>query len=252
VTNTGTVTISDYRTLLRTLPDGSVSLVFTDPPFGIGYQNNYTSKQHDVICGDETTFSYAKLANETARVLCPGGAAFVFTCWSEYGHHADEFRVPGLRVREPLICEKRASGKTNLHSDWQSNSDWILYVTKGPFRFRTTQLLRNKRAGCIPNKGRKPVAEFKTRFPSSWFGPDFPFSTANPSEQKKWPHPALKSQTFAEWLIQIATDEGGLVVDPFCGAGTIPAAAAATGRRFVAGDLLPKFAAMTRKRLEEP
>jgi hypothetical protein len=55
----------------------------------------------------------------------------------------------------------------------------------------------------VPNKGRKPVPEYKTRMPSCWFGEQYPFSTENPITVKKLglEHPTVKSLEFAKWLI---------------------------------------------------
>jgi tRNA/tmRNA/rRNA uracil-C5-methylase (TrmA/RlmC/RlmD family) len=47
------------------------------------------------------------------------------------------------------------------------------------------------------------------------------------------------------------TEAGDLVVDPFCGGGTVPAACQALGRRWLATEIDPEAIAMARKRLAE-
>src|SRR5690606_37260771 len=150
----------DYIKFLKSIQNESVDLAITDPPYGISYQNNYTHNKHEIIKGDDKIFDYTSLAKELYRVLKEDTAVYCFTCWSEYPHHYKEFESAGFIMKEPLIVQKRASGKTDLYGSFQTNSEWILFGHKGRFKFRQTELVRNKRAGTIPNKGRKPVPEF--------------------------------------------------------------------------------------------
>lgn len=246
-----TVFHADCLELLASLEDSSVDLFQGDPPFGIGYQNNFTKSRHEVLTGDSEAFDYGPLAKEAYRILRPDTAFLAFTGWSTFGEHSSQVVSAGFRLREPLIIQKRPSGKTALRTEFQSNADWIIYATKGTPKFRPTQLVRNKRAGTVPNPGRNPVPEWKTRFPSCWFGPEYPRSTANPSTQKKFPHPTPKDPLHAEWLTRILTDPGGVVVDPTCGSGGIAAGAMNAGRRIIAGDISREFAEMTAERLRE-
>ena len=70
----------------------------------------------------------------------------------------------------------------------------------------------------------------------------------SPNEYAKQ-HPTVKGQEFIEWLIRMTTDEGDTVVDPFVGSGTVAAAAKATGRHFIVGDVSAEFCEIARKRL---
>ena len=56
----------------------------------------------------------------------------------------------------------------------------------------------------------------------------------------------------ARSLVQTYTNEGDLVVDPFCGSGVVPLEAAAAGRRIVAGDWNPYAILLTRAKLFAP
>jgi site-specific DNA-methyltransferase (adenine-specific) len=213
----------DYLELLTKVQTGSVAAVITDPPYGIAYTNNYTSRQHEVLAGDSEKFSYATLGVESHRVLRDNSAMFCFTGWSEYPDHYRQLETAGFSMKEPLICQKRPSGKTDLYGTFQTNADWLLFAHKGRFRFRPTQLMRNKRAGTVPNKGRKPVPEFKTRFPSCWFGENFPWSSENPAIQKTegLAHPTIKGLQFVEWLVLLCTDPGDVILDPSWGPGPL-------------------------------
>jgi DNA modification methylase len=201
--------------------------------------------------GDGSAFSYRSWATKAFCVLRDTGALFAFTGWSEYPAHYIDLRDAGFKMNEPLIVQKRPSGKTDLYGTFQSNADWLLFGVKGRFRFRPTYLVKNKRAGTVPNKGRKPVPEYKTRMPSCWFGEQYPFSTENPITVKKLglDHPTVKSLEFAKWLILLTTDPGDLVVDPFCGSGTILLAAKECRRRYIGCDISEACFKEAKKRL---
>jgi len=223
----------------------SIDLILMDPPFGVGYSNNFTRTPQAVLAGDErgATFDCRELAAECFRVLKPDSALFCFTGWSTYPDHYKHFEAAGFSMREPVIGQKRPSGKTDLYGTFQSNSDWVIFAHKGRFRFRSTHLLPNLRAGTIPNKGRKPVADFKTRFPSCWFGTEYPWSSENPATLTSTGvrHPTVKGRVFCEWLIRVATDPGAIVLDPFVGSGTTALAALRSDRRFICGDISQIF-----------
>lgn len=241
----------DYLELLKRIPDNSASLVLSDPPFGINYQNNYTKNQHEVLKGDEAKFSYLEFGREAYRILKENTAIFVFTGWSEYPEHYKQLESCGFSMKEPLICQKRASGKTDLYGSFQTNSDWVIFAHKGRFKFKKTNLVKNKKAGVVPNKGRKPVPEYKTRFPSCWFGDEYPWSSENSAYQKanNICHPTIKGLEFCKWLILLSTEPGDLVVDPFVGSGTTAVAAHMSSRSFLVSEINPIFFEIAKKRL---
>jgi|HubBroStandDraft_1064217.scaffolds.fasta_scaffold337559_1 DNA modification methylase len=52
-----------------------------------------------------------------------------------------------------------------------------------------------------------------------------------------------------KYFIERLTEPGGLVVDPFCGGGTVPEACIMTGRRYIATEIDPGVAAASRARV---
>lgn len=231
----------------------SVDVVITDPPFGINYQNNYTKKKHKVLHGDKEQFRYLSFAKECFRVLKPNSAMFCFTGWSEYPKHFVEIQECGFSIKEPIICQKRPAGTSDLYGTFQSNADWCMFAHKGRFVFRRTTLLKNKKMGIVPNKGRKPVSEFKTRFPTCWFGNEFPWSSENSAFQKQHDiyHPTIKGLDFIKWLILLSTNEGDTVLDPFLGSGTTAVAARQLNRNFIGCEIDTEYCDMAIRRLSK-
>lgn len=78
------------------------------------------------------------------------------------------------------------------------------------------------------------------------------FLTAGTSNPRKvTAHPTEKPTWLIGKLLTIFSDEGDLVVDPFCGSGTIPITAFKMGRRFVASDIDPDYIKMCHTRFGE-
>lgn len=244
----------DYRDL--SIDPESVSLVFCDPPYGVGYQNQYTKNKHEVLKGDAEAFDYGELARFSHQILKPNSPILLFTSWSVYSDHYKQVEAAGFKMKEPLICQKRPSGTSDLLGSFQTNSDWLLFAHKGRFKFKETTLLRNKKAGVVSHPGRKPVPEFKTRFPSNWAGDQYPQASESSTFQKKLlsagapcTHPTIKGLEFCKWVIQLTTNPGDLVVDLCAGSGTTLLAAQQTGRAFLGCEVDPRFQDLIQWRL---
>jgi site-specific DNA-methyltransferase (adenine-specific) len=76
------------------------------------------------------------------------------------------------------------------------------------------------------------------------------FSSPAKKEKRFGKHPTQKPVALLERIVLASTDEGDLVVDPFCGSGTTGIAAAAHGRRFVGIDLDEQFLEIAKQRYQ--
>ena len=65
----------DCMALLPLIPDEAVSLILTDPPYGISYQNQYTKKRHPVLAGDHG-IDYERFSAESYRILKENAHAY--------------------------------------------------------------------------------------------------------------------------------------------------------------------------------
>jgi len=74
-----------------------------------------------------------------------------------------------------------------------------------------------------------------------------PQSNFNGSETKQ--HPAQKPLSVMEWLINVTTEPGELVCDPFCGSGTVGIAAVKMKRHFYGIEIVPEYIELARKRI---
>ncbi len=68
------IVTGDARELARAIPDNSIDLVLTDPPFGIGFNYKSTFKDDPTVYFDLMRW----VVRESNRVIRPGGLCFVF------------------------------------------------------------------------------------------------------------------------------------------------------------------------------
>lgn len=247
-----TLYCEQWENILPRLQEDTVSAFLTDPPFGINYQNHFTANKHKVLQNDDNPYSYRGWSREAFRLQKDGTALFAFSSWGVFGDHVKQIEKSGFVSKEPLVVQKRMGmGSFDLKGTFQTNSDWIIFAHKGKFRFQPTNLLRNKNAFSRPNKGRKRVPLTKTRFPSCWFGPQFPYSTDNPIHTQHRKHPTVKTVKIMQWLILLSTNSKDLIVDPFSGSGTTLAAAYETGRRCIGIEVSEEHCERTIQRLRD-
>ncbi|QJD68038.1 site-specific DNA-methyltransferase [Xanthomonas campestris pv. badrii] len=74
----------------------------------------------------------------------------------------------------------------------------------------------------------------------------------NPKAKERTGYPTQKPILLLERIIEISTDPGDFIVDPFCGSGTTLVAAAILGRRAFGIDTSREAVALANRRIEEP
>ena len=78
---------------------------------------------------------------------------------------------------------------------------------------------------------------------------DIPY--LNPKAKERTGYPTQKPVLLLNQIISIATDEGDIVLDPFCGSGTTCVSAKSLGRRYIGIDISKEAVTLANTRLEE-
>ena len=73
----------------------------------------------------------------------------------------------------------------------------------------------------------------------------------HPIGQKETDHPTEKPVSLFNWHIEVHTDPGDTVLDPFVGSGTTGVSCAKTGRNFIGIELNPDYYKIAEKRIAE-
>jgi DNA modification methylase len=189
-----TITLGDARELARMLPDETIDLIFTDPP--------YTASDIEL---------YSWLGAEAARLLKPGRYLYA------YSGNVKALEV-AARLSEHLDYTGMIAllGAGGFISTWRLIGAWkpIFTFCKGP-----------------PD----PKPPFRLKI----------FASRPDKRYHRWGQggaPAFKT-------IEMLTAPGELVLDPFCGGGTVPSVCQSIGRNFIAFDNDPEAVEASRARL---
>ena len=76
-------------------------------------------------------------------------------------------------------------------------------------------------------------------------------SLTKPSEKVEGKHPTQKPEYLLERIIFASTEEGQVILDPFCGSGTTGVEAVRYGRKFIGIDVSEEYMEISKKRLEK-
>ena len=244
----------DCLELLEKIPDESVSLILTDPPYGISYRNNFTNRKHPVLDGD-CGIDYERFARESYRILKENTHAYFFTRFDCYPYHYNCLVQAGFVIKNCMVIEKATVGGIgDLEGSFANNAEWVVFCQKGRRTFNHTTLMRNrKKEGTISHAGGKPGRKYKTRFNACWFGKEYPKATYNSVWQKQNGiyHPTIKNVEFLSWLIQISSNPEEVVFDGFMGTGSTALAAILTGRGYLGAEINPQYFEISLKRIRE-
>lgn len=236
-----TVICGDSRDLSM-IPDGSVHLMVTSPPYNVG-------KDYDEDLDLEEYLGLLRgIFAEVYRKLVMGGRACVNVAnlgrrpyIPLHSYIIRDMEEIGFLMRGEIIWSKAASaGSSTAWGSWLSASnptlrdvhEYIMVFSKGSMRRE-----KGTRESTIDRD------EFLEFTKSIW---SFPTESA-----KKVGHPAPFPVELPYRLIQLYTFEGDVVLDPFCGSGTTCVAALETNRRFIGVDNSEEYVDLARKRIKE-
>ena len=194
---------------MQQIGTASVDTIITDPPFFIPathYQSRikWQRKYSDLSV---LRIFWESVLSEATRVLKPTGHMFVFCNGDSY----PVFYAPMFdrfdRVKS-LVWDK---GHVGLGRIFRNQHELIIWA-------RSTDCMH-------VDDGR--VHADVLRY------------SATPSSERE--HPVEKPESLMMELIAPTTPEGGLVLDPFCGSGTVLTAAKKLNRHFIGFDLDPDY-----------
>lgn len=244
----------DCMELMQQMPDESVSMILTDPPYGISYQNHYTSRKHLILEGDGG-IDYEQFAGQSYRILKENSHAYFFTRFDCYPHHYECLLRAGFSIKNCMVVEKgTVGGIGDLTGSFANNAEWIIFCQKGRRPFNHTTLLQNrKKEGSKFQRGRERSKKYKTRFNACWFGAEYPKATYNSTWQKQNGiyHPTVKNADFLSWLIQISSSPQETVFDGFMGTGSTALAAILTGRKYLGAEISREYFEISQNRIGE-
>ncbi len=220
---------------LRALDSDSVDLVIADPPYNLGknYGNN-----HDIRGFREYLQFSEKWLQEAHRVLSPQGTIYVFMGFRFISYLYDilDQRL-GMHFNS-WITWHYTQGMGRVKGFSPRHDDVLMFTKTETFTF-------NLDAVRVPQK------YFRTRNNMAGANPGdvWTFSHVHYSNPEREGHPTQKPEALVARMVLASSNEGDLVVDPFCGSGTSLRVCQVLNRRCIGIELNPHYVELTRKRL---
>ena len=122
----------DCMDVLRKMPDSSVDLIATDPPYGVDYQSAWrtdAARRHKRIANDKQPFVW--WLKDAARILRDGGGMLCFCRWDVSHAFRSAIEWSGLKIRAEVIWDRMAHGMGDPASCPGPQHDTAWYATKG-------------------------------------------------------------------------------------------------------------------------
>ena len=234
------ILVGDMREQLKTLADGSVDAIVTDPPYG-----------ETSLAWDKRVPGWASLL---LRVLKPTGSMWVFGSLRLFMETAPEFG--GWRMSHDVIWEKHnGSGLFNDRFRRVHEIAAHFYPAKSRWAdiYRDPQFTNDARARVVRKKARPAQwigAQGDNVYRSEDGGPRLMRSVLLVrSEHGRAKHPTQKPLGLLAPLLAYCCPNGGLVLDQFAGSGSTGLAAKLGGRDAVLIEVNPAYAEIARKRI---
>jgi site-specific DNA-methyltransferase (adenine-specific) len=233
-TRYGVLFQADCLDVLAAMRPGTVDCVFADPPFNLGkdYRNGFRDR-----FGRAEYFSWCEnWIAECARVLKPGGAFFLYALPELAAVFAGYLREH-LEFRHWIALSMKGTfprGKKLYPAHYA-----LLYFTRGePKTFSRVRLpvpVCRHCGGEIKDYGghRNKLNPAGLNLTDFW-------DDTSPNRHRKYKvRPGVNELklTIPERAIQISTEPGDIVLDPFGGGGSTYQAAEALGRRWIGVEL---------------
>jgi adenine-specific DNA-methyltransferase len=239
--------------VLKSIPDRSIQLIVTSPPYNIGKEYEKKLKISNYIAQQK------KIIEECVRVLCDQGSI----CW-QVGNYVNKGSIVpldtvlypifvdlGLVMRNRVIwsfehglhCSKRFSGRYETIMWFTHNTNNYVFnldPIRVPQKYPAKKYFKGPRAGqysCNP-LGKNPG--------DVW---DIPNVKSNHVEKTE--HPCQFPVGLIERLVLSMTNEGDWVFDPFLGSGTTVVAALLNNRKAAGADTEKKYIDIAKKRIQD-
>ena len=256
----GHIINGDNVDVLSEIDSACVDLVVTSPPY-----DNLRDYKKDAVWSFD---SFKKIATQLFRVVKNGGVVVWVVGDSVVNgnksltsyRQALYFQQIGFNVYDVIIYEK--AGTAPPHKNRYFNAyEYMFVLSKGlpktiniikdkPNKWAGSstfgEVTRRERDGTLTNKGKKVINEYGTRTNIWRYNNGKGFAT---KDEIAYKHPAIFPEKLAEDHIISWSNEGDIVLDPFCGSGTVPKIASLLNRKWLGIEISKEYCEIANKRL---
>jgi len=229
--------LGDIVTILNQLPSESVDLIFADPPYNLsndgftchaGKRVSVNKGSWDKSQGIETDLAFHKAWIEACkRVLKPNGTLWISGTYHSIYACGFALQIQGWHIIND-ICWYKPNASPNLSCRmFTASHETLLWVKKNK-KAKHTFNYETMKFGDFPNDViKKPEKQMR----SIWA-----IGTPKNGEKKYGKHPTQKPEELLDRIIAASSNEGDIVLDPFCGSATTGVCALRHRRKFIGID----------------
>ena len=232
---------------LTAIPDDSIDLVITDPPFAIDYKAkkaNYNRTGSRVMPGyvEIPSLAYRDFTRswmaQVYRVLKPSGSMYVFSGWNNLKDILSALDETGFHTINHIIWKYQFGVVTK--NRFVTSHYTCPYVCKDPSQRRFYPFSRHAQ-GDRDEHGRSLHYADKE---DVWIIP-----------REYW-HGSIKTPTklpaeLIRKMLSYSSMPGDIVLDPFLGSGQVAVVSKMAGRRYCGFEIVPEYYEFAKRRLEE-
>ena len=225
----------DCLEFMKEIPDGSVDLIVTDPPYDIhvgieggscsthmGRKDRFKNENVKDIKNFGAGYDIKEFGKEFIRIMKEVNIYF----WCNKLQIPDYFNyyVNELGCKFEILTWQKINCMPTYNNKYLTDTEYCLYFRKG--------------SGLCHPANYEDAKTF-------WYEP------INQIDKTKWTHPTIKPLPMIEKLIRNSSNEGDLVFDPFLGSGTGAVAAQNLNRNFIGTEINPDYFKICNERLNE-
>ncbi|MDO4935262.1 MAG: DNA methyltransferase [Phascolarctobacterium sp.] len=218
---------------LKEIPDKSIDLILTDPPYNLANYSTGNMKfdwrseiNNDVAKWDEKTLRPSDFVNEFKRIISPKGNIFIFCSYNLLGEYHKVFD-PLFDTFQFLVWHKKNPVPNIRKSSFLNSCELIVCCwNKGHTWNFTTQ---NEMHNFIES----PICMGRERIKD---------------KTGKNLHPTQKPVSVLRKIIKIASNPNDIVLDCFSGVGSTGVAALEEGRRYIGIEIDKTYIEYTKER----
>jgi DNA modification methylase len=259
--------LGDCAVTLRAIPDSSINLIFTSPP----YADNRKGTYEGVPIAQYVDW-FLPISAQLKRILKPDGS-FVL--------NIKERAINGERqtyVLELILAMKKQGWLWTEEYIWHKKN---CYPGKWPNIFRDAwerclHFTKQKQFKMFQDAVRVPMGDWKDKRLSKlsetdktrdvshvgsgfgknishWIGKEYAYPTNVlhlATECSNRGHSASFPVTLPTWFIKLFTEEGDIVLDPFMGSGTTAIACIQTGRHYIGIEAMQHYVELAHENIE--
>ena len=202
----------DCLEVMKHIPDKSVDLVLTDPPYGVSYKNS-----GEIYMVGDTVNLIPYFLPKVYNLLKDDGAIYLFSSTTKLVDTLPIFNTY-FKLHSIIIWDKRIGRIPRQLSHYKLRYEPILYGSKGLHRLN----------GYVDDIFQQDIPRGKKRV-----------------------HPTQKPKEIIEYLIKNSLKKNIVVLDPFLGSGTTSVVCKKLNIKFIGIEISQKYCEIAERRLAQ-